>query len=154
MVKHSPQILTNEVIASTGPFQIPFLWSCALWSEEVSMPRYVVSVSGWLAPCWNTFFSSEKHACQMLFTDKAQPTLRCGGRIWGNEYGLMFWSKIIVAPVQQKASSASNKQAFFCVPVDWYIFMSFWLYPVCLSFSRVQIVSLTVTYPHKPLFFP
>ena len=58
--------------------------------EEISLPRKTVSLSGSLTqirsinPC-----SSEKHACQILFTEKAVPTIRHRNQIWAKRTALM-----------------------------------------------------------------
>ena len=68
-----------------GSFQMPFLQSCGLSVEEISLPwceifYFRVTVMGLKYQCF-----VEKQACQVLFTDRALPTWRHWGPVWGKE---------------------------------------------------------------------
>ena len=72
-----------------GLFEIPFLWSCALFIEQINLPRYAIC-SGWLTQCLDYDFSSEKHAYQILITDQAVLNIRRRGQIWRKRIALQF----------------------------------------------------------------
>ena len=72
------------MIRHTGLFQIPFLQLSALSVKVISLPRFAVSFSDWLTGL-KYHYSSVKHARQILFTDKMQPTIRRRGQIWGGK---------------------------------------------------------------------